>query len=226
MSVILGSTGITFPDATTQTTAATAGGQMQAVVFATSTTWTCPSNVTKALVLAVGGGAGGVAATFSCGAYAIGGPGGICWALVTVVPATVYTITIGAGSAGVTSAVNATQTSSSGGTTSFGSLVTATGGGGGTANGSTQTGTNGTAGSGSTTGTLLRSSAVNGSLLATQYGYSASTVGVLGGRLLNTAGAAAAWSTSSTYTAGLSGLYIGGLAYGGVGGAILLQYVG
>jgi hypothetical protein len=66
------STGITFPDATTQTTAAAAGGAAQRIqVFTAPGTWTCPANTTRAIVSVVGGGGGGNSPSFPGG----GNPG-------------------------------------------------------------------------------------------------------------------------------------------------------
>lgn len=217
MSVILGSTGITFPDATTQTTAATAGGQIQTVIFSSSSTWTCPTGVTKAQVVCVGGGAGSALnAQGSCTNVGTGGQGGVAVALVTVVPGTVYTITVGTGSAGVGTTTVTSISSSAGGTTSVGSLVTATGGGG--ANATNGGATNGTAGTGSTTGTLLRNSSQT---------YPNSSIFFNGGVTDSGGSAAVVWSVSSVYLAGGGPYaYVNYIGRGGIGGAVAIQYVG
>jgi len=55
------STGITFPDATTQTTAAVGGGggSLRTEVFVTPGTWTKPASTSSVKVTVVGGGGGG-----------------------------------------------------------------------------------------------------------------------------------------------------------------------
>ena len=63
MSTSIGSTGITFPDSTTQTTAA--GASIPGVLgqtFTSSGTFTIPSGVTALKVTVVGGGGGGAPA--------------------------------------------------------------------------------------------------------------------------------------------------------------------
>jgi len=208
--------GVKFPDATIQTTAASAGGQIQAVIFTSSTTWTAPTGVTKVFVTCVGGGGGASYGTDACGNWVngVGGGGGIVVSSITVVPGTVYTITVGTGGAGKATG----GTAGSGSTSSFGSLVTSTGGGGGTFTytaPSTYTATAGAQGSGSTTGTVLRSGYITNSYISSY----------LNGQVYNLSGAAQAgqtWSTSSLYAAGAYGY----LAGGGFSGAILIQYVG
>lgn len=64
------------------------------VYFSSSTTWTCPANVTMVYAEAWGGGGGGLGGT---GGSAGGGGYAAGW--ISVTPGTVYTITIGAGGA-------------------------------------------------------------------------------------------------------------------------------
>ena len=197
--------------------APTAGGQIQTVIFSSSSTWTCPTGVTKAQVVCVGGGAGSALnAQGTCTNVGTGGSGGVAVALVTVVPGTTYTITVGTGSAGVGTITVTTISSSAGGTTSFGSLVTATGGGGATATNSGQT--NGTAGTGSTTGTLLR----NSSQL-----YPSTSIFFNGGGTDSGSSVAVVWSVSSIYLCGGGpSAYVNYIGRGGIGGAVAIQYVG
>ena len=131
MGTTLGSTGITFNDATTQTTAFTGGKGTQ--VITSTQSFTVPTGVTSIWVTLVGGGGGGQSITYPTQAQgAGGGAGGAGTKLVTgLTPGQVITCTIGGGGgAGGT-----------GGTTSFGAYFSATGGGGsgganGTASGS------------------------------------------------------------------------------------------
>ena len=127
MSVILGSTGVTFPDATTQTTAATAS-VINVQTFTSSGTWTKPSLGASSRVLIQAWGGGGSGAKVP--PYTGGGGGGGYnerWLTLSSMGAT-ETITIGAGGAGVTTA---STSGNVGGTTTAGSWVSAYGGGGG-----------------------------------------------------------------------------------------------
>ena len=58
MPTTIHNTGITFPDSTTQTTAASAGGFSNMQVFTSPGTFTTPSTTTKIKVTVVGGGGG------------------------------------------------------------------------------------------------------------------------------------------------------------------------
>lgn len=97
--------------------------------FTVSGSWTCPTGVTQVVVELMGGGGGGGGGRN--GGTAAGGGGGAgstpATRVITVVPATIYTITIGAG--GVGGAVN--SSGADGGTSSFGSLAFMQGGFGG-----------------------------------------------------------------------------------------------
>ena len=112
MPTTIHNTGITFPDATTQTTAASAGGQVQTELFTAPGTWTKPASCTQVRVTVIGGGGGAN----------VSGPGGAGGFAVAQVPVSApVAITVGSGgqaSPGVTS----------GGTSSFGPAVSATGG--------------------------------------------------------------------------------------------------
>ncbi|MBS1593430.1 MAG: choice-of-anchor J domain-containing protein [Bacteroidetes bacterium] len=99
------------------------------VVFSSSGTWTCPTGVTSVTVQCwgAGGGGGGTNANPTAGS---GGAGGaFAQGTVTVVPGTVYTVTVGAGG---TAGSNSGGNGGAGGTSSFGAnLVAAVGGAGG-----------------------------------------------------------------------------------------------
>jgi len=108
-------------------------------VFLANGNWTCPAGVTKALIIGAGGGGGGGSGSSNLTEASGGAGGGGAlqgqeW--VTVVPGTVYAITIGTGGTGgaaVTVAVG--LKGNQGNNTTFGSLATfsaASGGGGGT----------------------------------------------------------------------------------------------
>ncbi len=107
-------------------------GFSRILTFTGSTTWTCPAGVTRVKARVVGGGGGGSGSPGTGAAWSGsgGGAGGYSEGIFTVVPGTVYTITIGA--AGAAGAAN--STGGAGGTTSFASFNTATGGSGGIAN--------------------------------------------------------------------------------------------
>jgi len=114
-------------------------------VWTSSTTWTCPPGVTVGWLSGVPGGGGGGASgsnNTSNAASSGGGGGGAGQPAirqpVTLVPGTVYSITIGAaGIGGPAPAQGSASTSANngtnGGNTSFGTLLTLTGGTGGIA---------------------------------------------------------------------------------------------
>ena len=103
-------------------------------VFNSSGSWVCPAGVTSVIVWGMGGGAGGgggqgANAGTGGGAGGYGGLGTYLQAVVlTVVPNTTYTITIGAGGAGGSATTFAQAVSlafgSAGGDSSFGALMT------------------------------------------------------------------------------------------------------
>ena len=103
---------------------------LRSATFTASGSWTCPDGVTQVLIDGCGGGGGG-----SCGASGAangnggGGSAAVMGQKITVVPGTVYPITIGTGGTGGTTT---TTSGGNGGTSSFGSLLSLPGGGGGT----------------------------------------------------------------------------------------------
>lgn len=200
---------------TTWTSAAApaGGGKLLVDVFAASGTWTAPAGVTRVKVTVVAGGAGN--ARTSCDS-ASGGAGGVSQGVYTVTPATGYTVTVGAGSAGADGG-----SSSTAGTTSFGStLISATGGTG--ANPFTPTnGTRGTSSLGNIFNSIARPANFSGETrlfnLVFPWGEQDRTGS--GG----TPTAAVAWSTSSYWAPGAPGA--GALRTGGVGGAVFVEYI-
>lgn len=88
--------------------------------FTTSTTWTVPAGVNKALVWVFGGGG---AAYYTGGVSYYGGYGGYIAGLVTGLTGTI-TVTVGTGGLGNSNG----STGTAGGTSSFGSYITCTGG--------------------------------------------------------------------------------------------------
>jgi hypothetical protein len=187
-----------------------AGGQYQYVLYLSGTnTWTAPSNVTSVRVTVVGGGGGGATNNGACLTGGYGGTGGVAIGYYTVTPGSGYTVTVGAGGSGGASGVHA---GSAGGTSSFGSLVSATGGGGGLTNGTG--GSNGTGSSGN-----LR----NGSILNGVYPY------FVGPTNTNQSGSTSAltYSIGSNIIPGGNGQGVNtGNAAGGMGGIILIEYIG
>ena len=126
----MGSTGVTFPDSTTQTTAFT-GGYVSGIggqAFTASGTFTIPTGVTAVKVTVVGGGGGGGNNGSS------GGAGGQAISYLTgLTPSGTIAVTVGAGG---TAGVGNNAAGGSGGTSSVASgtqaitTVTCTGGSG------------------------------------------------------------------------------------------------
>lgn len=103
------------------------GGKFQKTEWILSTqSWTCPADVTE-VELFCGGGGGGGGRTGASDRTAQGGCGSAYETVITVVPSTSYTITIGAGGVGNGSS----SPGGNGGTTTFGAIFTAEGGDGG-----------------------------------------------------------------------------------------------
>lgn len=105
-----------------------AGNWSNVYAYQTSGTFTIPAGVTKIMVECVGGGGNNIPG--SPGSFLVGGGGGgggYAKGIFTVIPGTIYTVTVGIGGTGQTNSSLAT----SGGTSSFGSLIVAYGGGGG-----------------------------------------------------------------------------------------------
>jgi hypothetical protein len=156
MATTLVSTGIQFPDATIQTTAAAAGGGYVMRTYTSPATWTKPNGLRAVKVTVIGGGGGsGGARGGPTGpesqpgtpvAAGIGGGGGSSIAYISApsIPGPA-SVTIGAGgTAGPAPGGEGGVTSGgAGGTSSFGSYLSSTGGSGSSG------GTPGTGGSGS-----------------------------------------------------------------------------
>jgi len=130
-----------------------AAPQLYRQIFTSSGTWTVPTGVTQAKVIAIGGGGGGGGGSSGANsAGAGGGGGGYADANVTgLTPGANITITVGA--AGTSGAVN--TTGGTGGNSSFSTTVVAGGGagGGGTSSGAAGAGGTGTTGDFLQTGT-------------------------------------------------------------------------
>jgi hypothetical protein len=187
------------------TIATTGSGQLAYALYSSgSGTWTCPNNVTKVKVTCIAGGGG------SGGNYGDpGGFGGCAIGIYTVTPGTAYAYSVGAGGA-----VNASGQSSS-----VSGLCSATGGASGT------TGSRGANGAGSN-GTFYNGSIGNISYytVGAQYYFDFIGVYMFTGKPRNTGTGTAAisWSASSLFCPGS----IATLATGGVGGVILIEYIG
>jgi len=96
--------------------------------FTSNGSWTAPAGVTRILIYGMGGGAGGNGGTQgTAGAGGAGGQGGAGVSLlpyvVTVVPNTTYSITIGTGGAGAPGGGNSFRIASAGGNTIFGNSI-------------------------------------------------------------------------------------------------------
>jgi hypothetical protein len=183
---------------TTWTSAAAAGGQLQTELFTAPGTWTKPASCTQVRVTVVGGGAGGQPARS-------GGVGG--FAIATNIPVSApVTITVGAGG---------NSPGGSGGTSSFGPAVSATGG-----TSATPSGVNGA-------GTVSVGTALKTGYVAIPFINNAGSIGLLFGETTRPAPAPAtaiAYSTSGLFIAGAAAA--GGSTVGGVGGAIVVEFVG
>lgn len=179
------------------TIATTGGGQLAYALYSSgSGTWTCPSGVTKVKVTCIAGGGG------SCdtgGTLAVGGYGGAAIGIYTVTPGTGYAYSVGAGGAyGAVAGGN-------GGSSSVTGLCSATGGSG------APFATNGTGSNG-----IFFNNSV--SLLGSIY--------MFGGTANTSASTSAvAWSSGSKLMPGSAG-GASGQGNGGVGGVILIEYIG
>mgnify|MGYP003649819988 FL=1 len=121
----------------------------------TNTSWTAPAGVTQVEVLCVGGGGGG---GYNGGGG--GGAGGLLYSTAyTVVPGTIYTVTVGTGGAPSLASANV----ASAGTNSVFGALTASGGGGGNSRSTTSGVTaGGSGGGGAAAGTGFANSAGTG----------------------------------------------------------------
>jgi hypothetical protein len=184
------------------TTAFNATGSSMVNTGTGTFTWTCPTGVTKVTASVIAGGGG------SDNACNNGGHGGVAIGIYTVVPSTVYNITVGAGGVGST-----VSSGTSGGSSSFSSFCSATGG----------PGSNPVSGAG--TGGNIRNIAGSSGVWGTAH---AIPVTFTSGSVLDlntdTPGSTAgyAWATSSKSNPGNGG----GGAAGGVSGVVVLTWVG
>ena len=156
------------------------------VPFSISGTWTCPAGVTSIQVECWGGGGAGGGSNLNNGVGGGGGGGGYAQNLIVpVTPGTVYTITVGAGGAGVVAAPGG-----NGALSSFNSVVIARGGNGG-ALGSAITGIAGGPGGTAHTGTITFNGGNGGTSASARTGGGgggAGSTGNGGNAVVNTAG--------------------------------------
>lgn len=110
------------------TIANTAGGQLQTQIFTAPGTWTNPGSVTRVKVSVIAGGGGGGSLNSLSASGGRGGFGGYAEASSFTIPTSPVSITVGSGGAGAT---GSSQSGSSGNSSSFGPYMSATGGGGG-----------------------------------------------------------------------------------------------
>jgi len=227
------------------------GGQSyNRAVFASSGTWTAPTGVTKVVVngraAGGGGGGGGGGGNGYTGASGGGGGGGrggrggggsdFVRAVVDVVPATVYNVTIGAGGSGGAggAAVTAGTAGGAGGVTQFDVLITfgnanatnvAIGGNGGSGGAAGASGTlagGGAGGSGSSSGGQgygYNVGASGGAGATGGAGGAPSNAGVNGGGSTNQLGSTLWGTVSSPPATGGAGGLASGTCGGGGGGS-------
>lgn len=153
MTITVGGSNITFPDATTQSTAPVLGVLSQ--VFTASGTFTIPTGVSAIKVTLIGGGGGGGGARTACSNTSGSGAGGAALSVqyfTGLTPANTLSVTVGAaGSAGTNG--NTPTNGGAGGTSSIASgtqtitTASANGGGAGIASSATTFGAAGAASS-------------------------------------------------------------------------------
>jgi hypothetical protein len=164
--------------------------------------FTCPTGVTKVQATVISGGGGG--GNDGCQNGQFGGYGGVGVGVYTVVPGTVYSITVGVGGAAA-AAAGGPWSGGAGGSSSFSSFLTVTAGSGGSGS------TGGQAGGGTATGATFKNlSAGSFSFTGTPFG--ATTTGA----------GAKNWGIGTTYGPGSAGYSIST----GVSGVVFLEYVG
>ncbi len=121
--------------------------KMYTEIITSSQSWTPPDGVTMVTVRLFGGGGGG--AGDATGGGGGGGGGNVATKTITVIPGTIYPITVGVGGSG---GASRNANGNNGGASSFGTLVSANGGNGGTSGNSSSTGGGGNGGSGGGSG--------------------------------------------------------------------------
>jgi hypothetical protein len=163
--------------------------------------FTCPTGVTKVRATVIAGGGGG--GDDGCTGGQSGGYGGVGVGVYTVVPGTVYSVTVGNGGAGSSRPGNG----SAGGSSSFYTFLTTTGGGGGSSAGAGQ----GSSG-GATGATLKNTNSGSFSFTGSSFGTTVSGAGTK------------SWGISTSYAPGSGAGQYGGT--GGVSGVVFLEYVG
>jgi len=99
------------------------------VIINSTQSWSAPTGVNQIELLLVGGGGGGGGASVGNHNSGAGGGGGVLSQMITVVPGTSYTVTIGAG--GAAAGADSNAAGGVGTSSTFGSLVTSFGGSGG-----------------------------------------------------------------------------------------------